>query len=83
MFRYNGKIWNPKNPEKKLKQLRITWNDVEIIEESKLEELIEYNNIKLYYFKNKITGELISSVYDNLDNLCSVINVNNYERCIN
>ena len=33
MFKYNNKIWNPKNPEKKLKQLGITWDDVEIIEE--------------------------------------------------
>ena len=30
-FKYKGKIYNPKNPEKKLKQLKITWDEVEII----------------------------------------------------
>lgn len=64
MFKYNGKIWNPKNPEKKLKQLGITWNDVEIIEEEikaiKREEFEDPN--RLYYFINKETGYSISSI---------------------
>ena len=52
-FKYNGKIWNPKNPEKKLKQLGITWDDVEIIkEEIKEEKKEEYMNPVLYEFKN-------------------------------
>lgn len=76
---YNGKLYNPKNPEKKLKQLGITWDDVEIIEQSKKEETVEHENIRLYYFKNKYTGETIASVYDNLDNLKEFINVNDYE----
>lgn len=80
-FKYNNKIYNPVNLEKKLKKMGITMGDIEIIPEEK--ETIEYINIKLYYFKNKITGELISSIYDNLDNLCNVINVNDYERCAN
>ena len=64
MFKYNGKIWNPKNPEKKLKQLGITWDDVEIISEPvKKEKEIEYENPKLYYFINKNTGYSISSIY--------------------
>lgn len=51
MFKYNGKIWNPKNPEKKLKQLGITWDDVEIIEEVKKEvdnslNEVDYDKIK-------------------------------------
>ena len=33
VFKYNNKIWKPKNPEKKLKQLGITWDDVEIIKD--------------------------------------------------
>lgn len=72
-FKYNGKIWNPKNPEKKLKQLGITWDDVEIINNEEVkEEVIEYQNPKLYVFKNKDTGYTIESIYDNLDHLKDV-----------
>ena len=67
-FKYNGKIWNPKNPEKKLKQLGITWDDVEIIETSKKEEKkeSELQNPRLYVFKNNKTGYTISSIYPEL-----------------
>lgn len=83
MFKYNGKIWNPKNPEKKLKQLGITWDDVEIIkEEVKQEKQIEYENIKLYYFRNPKTGQTISSIYPTLDHLKDVVNVSDYEQYV-
>ena len=73
IFKYNGKIWNPKNPEKKLKQLGITWDDVEIINNEEVkEEVIEYQNPKLYVFKNKDTEYIIESIYDNLDHLKDV-----------
>lgn len=63
MFKYNDKIYNPKNPEKKLKQLGITWNDVEIIETPSKEEAIEYSDPnRLYYFYNKETGYSIASI---------------------
>lgn len=83
IFKYNGKIYNPKNPEKKLKQLGITWNDVEIIEETigEKEEKEEKENNRLYHFKNKINGQIISTIYDNLDWLEDIINVNEYEKC--
>lgn len=80
MFKYNGKIWNPKNPEKKLKQLGITWDDVEIIkEEVKQEQPIEYQNIKLYTFKNSKTGQTIISIYPNLDHLQFINDISDYE----
>ena len=79
-FKYNGKIWNPKNPEKKLKQLGITWDDVEIIENQvKEEKKIEYMNPELYEFKNVKTGETILSIYDNLDLLKKFVDIDNYE----
>ena len=66
-FKYNGKVWNPKNPEKKLKQLGITWDDVEIVEDSpKEEKQIEMNDIKLYHFKNEKTGHTLVSIYPEL-----------------
>lgn len=79
-FKYNGKIWNPKNPAKKLKQLGITWDDVEIIEnQENQKDPIEYQNPELYVFKNKLTGEVILSIYDDLDLQAKYIDVNDYE----
>lgn len=80
-FKYNGRIYNPINIEKKLKKLGITINDIEII--SKEEEIIEYSDTKLYHFMNRKTGETINSIYDNLDDLKSVICINDYERLYN
>lgn len=37
-------------------------------------------NTKLYQFKNKKDNSIISSIYDNLNNLNDIINVNDYER---
>lgn len=77
-FIYNGRIYNPVNVEKKLKKMGITINDIEIIPSK--EEVIEYDNIKTYKFINKKTGECIISIYDNLDNLKDLVNVNDYEK---
>ena len=78
-FKYNGKIWNPKNPEKKLKQLGITWDDVEVIENVKEEvKEEEYNNTKLYYFYNKKDGTSIASIYPTLEEY--IKNANDYEQ---
>lgn len=79
-FKYNGKVWNPKNPEKKLKQLRITWDDVEIINEEPEEKVKEEINesVKLYKFKNKKDGSVIVSIYEDIG--LHNVNVNDYER---
>lgn len=73
-FKYNGKTYNPKNPEKKLKQLGITWDDVEVIESTIKGEEIEYENPnRLHYFINPQTGYSITSINP-------VCNVDGYER---
>lgn len=67
-FKYNGKIYNPKNPEKKLKQLGITWDDVEIIEvieKEKVKEEYEDPN-RLFYYLNRETGYSHTSIYPDL-----------------
>ena len=56
-FKYKGKIYNPKNFEKKLKQLRITKEDIEIIETPKPKEkqnsIWEFEGIKEWrYYKH-------------------------------
>ena len=62
-FKYKGKIYNPKNPEKKLKQLKITWDEVEIINDLQEEQIVEYEDPKrLYYFLNRKTGYSISPI---------------------
>ena len=62
-FKYKGRIYNPKNPEKKLKQLKITWDEVEIINDLQEEQIVEYEDPKrLYYFLNRSTGYSISSI---------------------
>ncbi len=76
-FMYNGQVYNPVNVEKKLKKLGITMNDIEIIPEEKNEN-VEVRDIQLFRFKNIITGETITSIYDNLDNLRDIVNVNDY-----
>lgn len=65
-FKWNGKLWNPKDPEKKLKKLGITWDDVKIIEDKK-DEVIEYVNPMLYAYKLE-DGYLFSIYKHNLDN---------------
>lgn len=59
-FKYNGITYYPKDPDKKLKQLGITWNDVEIIKEE-IAKPIELMDIKLYYFVNH-AGQSITSI---------------------
>ena len=80
-FKYNNKIWKPKNPEKKLRQLGITWDDVEIIKEevSTLKDEID-TSIQLYRFKNTITNEEIISIYPSLEHLKNIVNIYEYKR---
>lgn len=96
IFKHNNKIYQATNLDKKLKRLRINKQDIEILSEvdnNLLEkEYIKYNQeqkevqdeawhkLNLYTFKNNKTGETIVSIYDNLNNLIGIENVNDYER---
>lgn len=77
-FKYNGKIYNPSNLEKKLAKLNITINDIELLED-KSKDIIINDNIKLYTFRSKKDNSIIKSIYPNLSNLEEFINVNDYD----
>lgn len=76
-FKYQNQIITTPNLEKKLKKMKLTLEDIEIISEKKEEEKEDTNWRTLYYFKTK-TGETITSIYPNLDNLKEFVNVNDY-----
>ncbi len=72
-FKYNGRIYNPVNTEKKLKKMGITMDDIEIIKEDSVKEPPPISDVKLFYYYNPVTGYSITSIYDN-------VNENGYER---
>ena len=78
-FKYNGRIYNPVNVEKKLKKMGITINDIEIIPEE-VKKIEEIDDTVTYLFIDKNNGKKIISIYDNLDNLKDIVNVNDYEK---
>ncbi len=78
-FMYNGRIYNPVNVEKKLKKMGITINDIEIIPEE-VKKIEEVDDTVTYLFIDKNNGKKIISIYDNLDNLKDIVNVNDYEK---
>lgn len=39
------------------------------------------DSIKKYYFKNRIDGSIITSIYPNLDDLSNIVNINEYDIC--
>ena len=78
-FKYNGRIYNPVNVEKKLKKMGITMDDIEIIPEEIKEVKYEDDTIT-YLFIDRVNDKRIVSIYDNLDNLKDLINVNDYEK---
>ena len=78
-FMYNGRIYNPVNVEKKLKKMGITRDDIEIIPEE-IKKIEEDDDTVTYLFIDKNNGKKIISIYDNLDNLKNIVNVNDYEK---
>lgn len=79
-FKYNGIVYYPKDLNKKLKKLGITKDDIEVVnDDNKIETPLELDNIKKYYFTNGVFT--ITSIYDNLDNLRNMINVDEYVQC--
>ena len=73
-FKYNGKIYSPKNVEKKLKQLGISEQDIEYCEDpykqkKTIETEIDSNNPKLYKFINSKNGYTLLSIHSSLEDI--------------
>lgn len=80
-FKYQGRIYNPVNIEKKLKKMGITLDDIEIIPSKVEEEKVENDNtIELHKFINSKTKKSIISIYDNLCHLKNIVDINDYEK---
>ena len=68
-FKYNNRIYNPSDLDKKLKKLGITRSDIEIIEDTIIKDNDNENNgITKHHFILP-NGYTVTSIYDNLDNL--------------
>ena len=74
-FSYNGKIYTTSDLERKLKKLGITEQDITIQKKQDCSIGEIDDSIRKYRFKNKLTGEEIVSIYDNLNNLKNIINI--------
>lgn len=74
IFRYNGKIYKPENLERKLKKLKITINDIEILNNQKQKDSTPDidENIILYKWINKINNNIHISINNTLDDMKSV-----------
>lgn len=95
IFKHNNKVYQCMSLDKKLKKLRINKDDIDILFEGELTKdeletkflemtkeikvVEEEDDIKKYYFKNRINNSIIISIYPTLDNLRDVININDYD----
>ena len=95
IFKHNNKVYQCMSLDKKLKKLRIDKNEIDILFEGDLTKdeletkflemtkeikvVEEEDDIKKYYFKNRINNSIITSIYPTLDNLRDVININDYD----
>ena len=68
-FKYNNKVYEVPNLEKKLKRMKLTLADIELIDKPvKVDNGNEDNGITKHHFVLP-NGYTVTSIYDNLDNL--------------
>ena len=67
-FKYNGRIYNPVNVEKKLKKMGITMEDIEILPDEKKEK---YNEGIEDYMLNK-RKVIVRSTLDEIRRVCFI-----------
>lgn len=75
-FKYNNKVFEVPNLEKKLKRMKLTLDDIELVTPPKKKvESNEDNGIVKHHFKLP-NGFTVTSIYNNLDNY----NIHDYEQ---
>ena len=68
-FKYQDKIYKTSNLDKKLKRMKLTLADIELIDKPvKVDNDNEDNGITKHHFILP-NGYIVTSIYDNLDNL--------------
>lgn len=67
-FKYNGRIYNPVNIEKKLKKMGITMEDIEILPNEKKEN----SNDELEDYMLDKEQVIVCSIQDNIRRVCYV-----------
>ena len=77
-FKYKEVEYSTWSLEDFLKKKKIPRKEIQIIEETV--EQVQMDDRLKYYFKNKYTGETIVSIYDNLQNLKQIINIEDWEK---
>jgi inorganic pyrophosphatase/exopolyphosphatase len=75
-FKYQDKIYKTSNLDKKLKRMKLTLTDIELIDKPvKVDNDNEINGIIKHHFRLP-NGHTITSIYDNL----KYLNINDYEQ---
>ena len=75
-FKYNNKVYEVPNLEKKLKRMKLTLADIELIDKPvKVDNDNEDNGITKHHFKLP-NGHTVTSIYNNLNHL----NISEYEQ---
>ena len=77
-FKYKDKQYTTNNLKNKLDKLGISINNIQIMGNRDLGEIDI--SIQKYYFKNIITGEIITSIYPSLEYLKNIVNIYEYKR---
>ena len=75
-FKYKEVEYSTWSLDDFLKKKKIPREEIQIIEEPV--EQVQMDDRPKYYFKNKHTGETIVSIYDNLDDLKQIINIEDW-----
>lgn len=79
IFKYNNKIYETPNLEKKLKRMRLTLDDIEILNEPIVKKVSNEDDKDNGIIKHHFilpNGYTITSIYDNL----KYLNINDYEQ---
>ena len=67
-FKYQDKIYKTINLDKKLKKMKLSLEDIELIDKPSSKEDDEDNRVIKHHFVLS-NGYIVTSIYDNLDNL--------------